>query len=176
MPAPSDIVVDDFDGDGADEIAVANLYGDANLGQPGSPQYQLPSTTTILRLNVAESPIVISGNSVTQVDFSFPSADPEIRLDVTGEGQVTALDALRIINAIRRTAAEGEGVSNTDRASTDVDGDGRTSVIDALMVINYLARKQAASPIAIDQIIEDDKHDRKDRIAAVDLLLTHLLT
>jgi hypothetical protein len=178
VPAPSDIVVDDFDNDGADDIAVANLYQDANLGQSGSPEFHFPSTTTILRLDVAESSFVVSGGAVTQVDFECQSADPEIRLDVSGEGEVSAVDALRVINAISQSSAEPEWASLV-RESTDVNGDGQTSALDALMIINYMATQEVAeTPIAgIDQLASDDDDDEEqDRFAAVDVVLTQLLT
>ena len=60
------------------------------MGQHGSPEFHFPSTITILRLDVAESPLVVSDGTLTEVDCKFQSADPEIRLDVSGEGEVSA--------------------------------------------------------------------------------------
>lgn len=176
VPAPSDIVVDDFDGDNADDIAVANLYQDLNIGLPGEPDFEVPSTVTILRLDVAEERVIVSSNTATEVNFEFQSAAVENRFDVSGDGTVTAIDALRVINAISRSSAEGEDSQLLADDATDVNADGRTSAIDAMMIINYLSHQHLPpSTIAgIDQIADDDDDD--DRIAAVDLILTHLLS
>ena len=58
----------------------------------------------------------------------------------------------------------------------DVNGDGKTTAIDALMIINYLAREDD-TPMpagAAAEIISDDDDDQ-DPIAAIDVVLTHLL-
>ena len=175
VSAPSDVVVDDFDGDGFDDIAVANFYTDANIANSTlPPAFSLPSTATILQLEIASRPVTITSSS-TVADFRFPSADPEIILDTSRDNRITALDALRVINVLdRQAAAEGEQVAGS-RAATDVNGDGRTSAVDALMVINYLQRDANApgGQLAIDDLIpSDDDGDRDEVIAAFDLALT----
>ncbi len=110
VSAPSDLVIGDLDNDSQnDDLAVTNFYQDSRIGQPGPPGFFLPSATTILRLDVAEVPVIIGGMA-TQVDFAFQSADPDIRMDVSGDGLISALDALRVINAMARNDAEGEQV------------------------------------------------------------------
>lgn len=69
--------------------------------------------------------------------------------DVDGGGTITSLDALLIINQLRR----GEvlpAVNDTD-IFYDVNGDGRATALDALRVINQIARERnAANPEEID--------------------------
>ena len=68
--------------------------------------------------------------------------------DVNEDGQVSAIDALSIINAMNEVEAQGgpggqtgEGDENRGRRRmTDVNNDGRSSAVDALMVINRLNR------------------------------------
>lgn len=175
VAAPSDLTIGDFDNDEqVDDLAVTNFYQDANIGQFGSPKFFLPSATTILRTDVAEAPVVVGGMA-TQVDFAFQSADPEIRLDVSGDGMISALDALRVINAMARQEAEGEFASGSQRADTDVNGDGRTSAIDALMVINFLQGIPGGQVSVEDLSLLAGVDDDPDRVAAVDVLFSNLL-
>ena len=183
VSAPSALAVDDVDGDLVDDIVVANLYHDLNLGGPGPRQYRLPSRVTLLRLNQAEGALVASGDMLTAPDFEFQSADPSLRLDVTGEGEITTLDALAVINRLSVNSpvsassptpvggGEGEQVSVLE--STDVNGDGVTSALDALLIVNHLAstREQILAR-AIDLIAADDD---EDHILALDVVLTHSL-
>lgn len=65
--------------------------------------------------------------------------------DVNEDDQVTALDALTIINRMNREQA-GEAAGDVGRGQmTDVNNDGRNSALDALMVINRLNRDQGGS-------------------------------
>jgi hypothetical protein len=173
VSSPSDLVIDDFSGDGFAEIAVANFYGEADVDiEP--PEFHLPSAITILQLELASREVTVTANAVTTEDFPFPSADPQIIFDTTGDHSVTALDALRVINELGRQAlAEGEQIQSS-RAPTDVNGDGRTSAIDALMIINYLRRGSVAESVEVgmDDLMDDDDDDRDQIIAAIDLLLT----
>lgn len=170
VPAPSDLVVGDFNGDLSDDIAVANFYQDPS----GNGNYQLPSTATILLVDIGVGEIPITGADTVTIDFAFQNADPSIQLDVSGEGEVTALDALRVMNALNQLSAEGESVSD-GRAVTDVDGDGRTSAIDALMIINHLARQSAVEALEDFDFPMDDDDEEEKRFEAVDVVLTHLL-
>ena len=175
VAAPSDLVIGDFDNDQQnDDLAVTNLYQDARIGLPGRPDFFLPSATTILRLDVAEAPVVIA-SMATQVDFAFQSADPDIRMDVSGDGFITALDALRVINAIALASPEGEQAAVRSRANTDVNGDGRTSAVDALMIINLLSGDSDAQVSLRDlDLLADDDDDDQVHVAAVDVVLGQL--
>ncbi|MFK8110871.1 MAG: SdrD B-like domain-containing protein, partial [Rubripirellula sp.] len=171
VSAPSDIVVADVNDDGFDDIAVSNFYTDVNISDPLlPPQYRLESTVTILQLEIASRDVIVTANAIE--DFRFPTADAEILLDTSGDNQVTAVDALRVINVLnRQSLAEGEQIQT--RAATDVNGDGVTSAVDAVMIINYLSRDSVAegSEVSIDDLIPNDD-DRDDQIASVDEVLT----
>lgn len=180
VPAPSDVVVGDFDQDGIDDIAVSNLYSVSQSGSDGSPsEFRLPSTTTILQLNAAEQSVVVTSNTVTAVNFQLPSADPGIRLDVNADGEVTPLDALGVINALNRSTSSAAGESGTQTVRfqqnrTDVNGDGRTSPLDALLVINHLNRTQtaiAAGELPAPAGENDDKDKEDEQLAAIDQVL-----
>ena len=87
----------------------------------------------------------------TEADKSIPDAEtslipipwsnPSNRYDVNGDGEVTARDALIVINAIGRHGGPGP-VSEFPWAGfyLDVSQDGIVSALDALLVINQLAR------------------------------------
>jgi hypothetical protein len=61
------------------------------------------------------------------------------RFDINGDGRITPLDVLFIINELNRTSA-GEGEA---AALGDVDGNGQLTPLDALLVINYLNQQSA---------------------------------
>ncbi|TWU66700.1 Thermophilic serine proteinase precursor [Crateriforma conspicua] len=71
----------------------------------------------------------------------------EMSTDVTADGFVTALDALRVINMLNRAGGVNEiptGELGYDPPDyVDVDGDGVISAFDALLVINELNRRGA---------------------------------
>ena len=80
-------------------------------------------------------------------------------MDVDENGSVSILDALLVINQVRRsrgagTEAEGLASEQTEAASMDANGDGKLDVTDALAIINRLRREQQPE-IQID-LIDDD--------------------
>ncbi|MCP4885767.1 MAG: hypothetical protein GY904_04035, partial [Planctomycetaceae bacterium] len=175
VSAPSDLVVADFDQDGSDDLAVTNLAQDLNLGQ-GDPEPTLPTSVTVLLLDVAQSSLVVSDGVIGRVDFAFQNADPAIQFDVSGDGVVSALDALLVVNALQQSTSQqsmGEGEQINQRQATDVNGDGRTSALDALKVVNYLARQAAGIEAAVDLLSDDDDED--ERIAVLDVVFGQLI-
>lgn len=75
------------------------------------------------------------------------NTNPNNALDVNGDGAVSAIDALNVINALNtggtRSLAGGEGEG--PKLFVDVNADGVLSAMDALMVINYLNTRGAAA-------------------------------
>jgi len=69
------------------------------------------------------------------------------RFDTDDDGQVSAMDALRVINDLARTrfnrSAEAEAIMGVtqDANPFDVNRDGKVTALDALNVINHLALK-----------------------------------
>jgi len=70
---------------------------------------------------------------------AFPMRNPMLAADVTGDGVVIPLDALRIINHLNRTNDQFPS-----GAFYDVNGDGLITSNDVLQVINFLNRRPAA--------------------------------
>ena len=68
-------------------------------------------------------------------------------LDVNGDGAVTPLDALMIINELDQQNA-GATIDPSMLAACDVNGDGVLTALDALLVINYLSAGTAAASAA----------------------------
>lgn len=182
VAAPSDVVVDDLDGDGQrDDLAVTKFSQDVNIGQQGSSDFFLPSTVTVLRLEVAEESLILTPSGA-QVDFAFQSADPMLGMDVNRDGRVTALDALTVINALDHGLAESEPLSGFVPAMTYVNDDDRTTAFDALVIINHLMDAEEIGNSELSDGLrslsdEPDGADRDedDRVAAVDLILPRLL-
>jgi len=93
--------------------------------------------------------------------------NPDNAMDVNGDGQITALDALIGINFLGQTAALGGLMGSGERAPSsehfyDVNGDGMVTALDSLMVINMLesSTSQQAEPISIPLLsLESDRED-----------------
>ncbi len=64
-------------------------------------------------------------------------------LDVNGDNQISAADALVVMRSMAISDIEG---TTTLDARTDVSGDGKTTAADALMIINYIQRAELSSP------------------------------
>lgn len=98
--------------------------------------------------------------------------------DVNGDGNTTAIDALRVINALGRVGISSvpldaarpvdEGLEITFE---DVNGDGQISALDALIVINELAsqfQSNAAGELTSHRTIRQGFLDEDDRDADTD--------
>ncbi len=69
--------------------------------------------------------------------------------DVNGDGRVSALDALMIINELSGRSSQGRIVAGselTGTSSLDANGDGYVTALDALMVINHLGFTATSTP------------------------------
>lgn len=86
--------------------------------------------------------------------------------DVDGDGAVTAIDALRVVNRIG-DAGSSEAVWN----AADVDGNGLVTPRDALLVINRLSELNSEiDPLQAIADINDDDEQEENWAAAVDEL------
>jgi hypothetical protein len=90
-----------------------------------------------------------TGNQTVQLDLPNPWQNPLEPSDINADGNVTAGDALRVINELARRAYSDANSKNLhDPLATipwpgvyyDQSGDGRATALDALRVINQLAR------------------------------------
>lgn len=87
-------------------------------------------------------------------------------LDVTRDGSVTAVDALRVINALNRARGSSADPANNVGSFIDVTGEGEGTALDALRIINALNRE---SPLIAATLPKDSAPaDRVD--LALDLL------
>lgn len=84
--------------------------------------------------------------ALRQVTFEWQN--PNTTEDVTGEGDVTALDALRIIEHLASNGGDVELAADRPIGSEfyDVTGDGFATALDALRVINAIADTQNSAP------------------------------
>ncbi|MFO0915416.1 MAG: SdrD B-like domain-containing protein [Pirellulales bacterium] len=117
---------------GFGETSESNDFGMVPLASTSSPQVVTSTTTT-------------AGNSVPQP------------LDVNGDGRVSPIDALLVINRLNRlssaaatplVATQSAAGAQSEADPFDTSGDGRVSPIDALLVINYLNRQAANAATA----------------------------
>ena len=82
--------------------------------------------------------------AITESDSGENRNDP---MDVNGDDRVTPLDALTVLNAMRRRRVGTESIPGaaSDMTTADVNGDGAVSPIDALLILNRLRRGAAES-------------------------------
>ncbi|ELP35291.1 choice-of-anchor I family protein [Rhodopirellula baltica] len=124
----------DFDGSGQVDFEDLDLF-DANHGLTSADGDQLGFSNTYPTPEWAGPPVAIEFASAAgqQRLANFgPFSNQRMQTDVNNDGQVSALDALLVINALNQP--------NTfmSRAFLDVNEDGATTAIDALRVINAL--------------------------------------
>lgn len=134
----------------------------------------LPLDTGTIDLAYDEDQLSDSERKHTTEQVAYFVIDPpptvgapfeEVPMDLNGDAQVTASDALRLINRLAERAADA---SMVDLEGYDINRDGKFTALDALMVINELARQSAAeeslshsslSQTAVDQIWSIEKED-----------------
>ena len=120
--------------------------------------------------------------ALTPSEITSLSATPTARTDVNTDGVTTPLDALQILNRLRRQTPQSESTATNTPALTtpalttpahttpelstpvhstpdphDINGDGLVTPLDALMVLNALRRRsttQASPPITAQSIDE----------------------
>jgi hypothetical protein len=153
--------------------------------------YFTPNTSGLYRIRVtAENgttgeyfldPLISSKPSEQPVDQLANRENPN---DVNGNGRVEPLDALLIINAIRRgisSTANGPAtgaMTAREAAFLDTNGDGRITPLDVLQVINAISRRgqsglqaapatpavtPASYAAAVDLAFKDDQEDDDPR-------------
>lgn len=95
----------------------------------------------LLRVEYATSaPSGTSELTYSQVTAS-PLQNQRNRFDVDGNGQISPIDSLLVLNRLNRGSAEGDaGGSANPKYYWDVNGDGTVSPLDALQVLNVLNR------------------------------------
>lgn len=106
---------------------------------------------TVTATSVTGNDTISSSVAVTVVERKSPFQNPVDPRDVNGDGKVSPLDALILINHINSSGAGPVG-RNTPLGGSgeaqiwvDVNGDGRLSPIDILLIINFLNRRVVQS-------------------------------
>ncbi|MEM0926048.1 MAG: dockerin type I domain-containing protein, partial [Planctomycetota bacterium] len=139
----------------------------------------LPPAGGTIDLAIEEDQLGDSERNHTTEQVAYFVIDPPLPadpMDVNGDAQVTAADALRVINRLARTTSPPTQ-SASEWESLDVNQDGRVSVLDALVVINRLSRQPATptiAPIASTEAVDDifaATDDDEEEPEAVDQLL-----
>jgi hypothetical protein len=147
----------DADGD-AISIQLETIAGSASAGlmlnSDGTFTYQSPTGGSVgdqasLTYRIVDSTGRVSNTAtvtftLNQSRFQNPIAD--LREDVTADGNISALDALRVLNLLQRTSSTSGGTGSVPVSTLvasppdfyDVNGDGQISAFDALLVVNRL--------------------------------------
>ena len=98
--------------------------------------------------------VLTTGQTTVEIRNARPWQNPLDMFDVGFDGDVTALDALRIINRLaRQSDADLPGLDKVDSPFEfyyDVNGDQQATALDALRVINEMARQS-------DRDVESEK-------------------
>ena len=114
---------------------------------------ELPENATWVEFRTIDNRIGVTSNVIQlSIETPLPTQNPIEPLDVTGDGFITAIDALRIIRALN------DGFTIEDGPPYyDVSGDQAVSSRDALLIINHLnevaaqtAVVQTASPRTVE--------------------------
>jgi large repetitive protein len=128
---------------------VATLFFEANstgtASVVGSPADNFPAQQTlVLDIDDPIEPSRIKYGSVTFTVNGSALRNQSLPSDVNNDGEVSPIDALQVINYVRRTSlrASGESTVGTSRGGLfpDVNGDGQVTPLDALNVINHIRR------------------------------------
>ncbi|MEM6692469.1 MAG: dockerin type I domain-containing protein, partial [Planctomycetota bacterium] len=143
----------------------------------------LPPTEGTIALAIEEDQLGDSERNHTTEQVAYFVIDPPLSadpMDVNGDSQVTAADALRVINRLARTIPSSNE-SAIDLETLDVNQDGILSALDALVVINRLGKQattQAIAPIAPTETVDavfTAPSDEDEEYEAVDQRLTSIV-
>lgn len=125
--------------------ADAKPFRDTLLFQPPAPV-----DVSRIRYNVTNVRIGGSGNGEGE-----SRQNALLPADVNGDGEVTPLDALSVINQIgfARLGASGESAAVVSNLYSDVNGDGDVTPLDALIVLTYIgSARRGDVPIDLAQL------------------------
>ena len=107
-------------------------------------------------------PLVASA-AFNSVDIEIQNGEalnrPAVFGDTNGDGVVSPVDALQIINALNADRSDSQ--SSQSLAASDIDGDGETTPLDALLVINQLNAQAVAE--LVDTADANETSDLEDK-------------
>ncbi len=146
-------------------VLLATLFFDAigtgTLRLVTSPADALPFRDTLLFQPPEPVPVERIRYNVTTITIGGGGGEGEILhnallpADVNGDGLVTPIDALLILNAISQANAGASGESAAIRPPlyADVTGNGQITPLDALHVINYIGKaRRGEAPIDMAEL------------------------
>ncbi|WP_146406294.1 dockerin type I domain-containing protein [Allorhodopirellula heiligendammensis] len=97
-------------------------------------------------------------------------ASNDLRFDVSGDGEVSALDALIVLNQLNRSNSDMLLASGEDLSELfDVNGDGHVSALDALVIINRLNQSNGIASQRDHQ--DEDEAEDKSLMESAPILL-----
>lgn len=116
----------------------------------GAGSRRASTAARILRSELLEKRELLAGDIVASEQFA-PQHNYLSAYDVNNDGQITALDALVIVNELGRAGVEGEDPSSASQNEMffDVNADLNVTALDALTVINAVGRGEG-----VDELIE----------------------
>lgn len=145
--------------DGGIDNGVFEIAGNA-LRTKAAIDFEAKSTYSILVRNTdARGVWTATPFTIEVIDVNeSPYQNPNNKYDVTGEGNVTPLDALLIINQLGRTGATPiENLGSGAPPYLDVNTDFWVTPLDALLVINELNRMRSSVAGEGEAILERDR-------------------
>ena len=197
-PVIVDVADNDSDPDGSLDLTSIEITSPASRGTAvpladGTVRY-IPSPTftgidTFQYIMADDDGRLGEAATVTINVIGSRLQNPVLQEDVSGDGNVTPLDALLVINRLASSGSLSIPVTELDSgpAYYDVNGDQTVGLRDALDVINYLTRQasgqteQIPTPAPVqDEVIQllandiDDDDDKDDHVSAVDAAFADL--
>lgn len=125
--------------------ADATPYRDTLLFQPADPVEVSRIRYDVLTVNITGGR---SGEGEPRQNALLPA-------DVNGDGHVTPIDALLVLNELAQRRFEGEASPSQPHHFADVNGDSIVSPLDALRVLNHLSDARAgAVPLTLEQVAQ----------------------
>ncbi len=109
----------------------------------GSYRIELETSNVTLQAEASSFVIDVAGTVATPTSFAIQRVDspffnPLVAEDVNVDGNVTAADALAVINDLNLNQSRIISHNEVPAALVDVNNDGQVTAMDALMVVNWL--------------------------------------
>ncbi|MEO9592878.1 dockerin type I domain-containing protein [Rhodopirellula bahusiensis] len=138
-------------------------------------QYQLHWQPSQVIHSIADATITVAGGEITSgvtttaglvsvaaTRVDSPRYNTDLGEDVNGDGVITALDALQVINDLNTNGDRSLSFAETAGFKIDVTNDGNVSALDALRVINKLNELDGGSEPAGEYIASTQSGDDTD--------------
>ncbi|MGE3777003.1 MAG: SdrD B-like domain-containing protein [Pirellulaceae bacterium] len=145
---------------GAEASAVTDANGAYSLAFIGAGSYRVQvvpgaGQSATVPASAIHAVALAAGEARTNVNFGIASdpsrwQNPVLKFDVNGDGALSPIDALVVINNLNQLGSRALGPSDPTPPYLDVNGDSQVSPIDVLQIVNELNREnmggEAESP------------------------------